>query len=145
MHGSHRTEQARAPVVHMHPVLHQEMHMKAKTTLLAALLVSAAAVPAFAQSAPPPTPRVETTTAPKVVSGQWRASKLIGVDVYNAGNEKIGDISEVLIDTTGKVTGVIVGVGGFLGIGQHDVLVTLDQLKFVNEPMRTTTTTTTTT
>ena len=124
-----------------------EMHMQRKITVVAALLMSAATLPAFAQSTPAPAPaqRVETTTAPKVVSGQWRASKLIGVDVYNTANEKIGDISEVLLDTSGKVAGIVIGVGGFLGMGQHDVLVQLDQLKFVNEPIRTTTTTTTTT
>ena len=84
-------------------------------------------------------------TAPVVATGQWRASKLVGVDVYNTANEKIGDISDVLLDPSGKVTGVIIGVGGFLGIGQHDVLVQLDQLKFVNEPVRSGSTTTTTT
>jgi sporulation protein YlmC with PRC-barrel domain len=73
----------------------------------------------------------------------WRASKLVGVNVYNNDNEKIGDISEILLDTSGKVSGVIIGVGGFLGLGQHDVLVPMEQLKFVNEPRSATTPTTT--
>jgi sporulation protein YlmC with PRC-barrel domain len=77
-------------------------------------------------------------------SGQWRASKLVGLNVYNEQNEKLGDISEVLIDTSGKVTGVVIGVGGFLGIGQRDILVGLDKLRFVNEPVRTTVATSTT-
>ena len=68
----------------------------------------------------------------------------MGVDVYNNANEKIGDISEILLDTSGKVTGVIIGVGGFLGLGQHDVLVRMEQLNFVNEPRTSTTTTPTT-
>jgi sporulation protein YlmC with PRC-barrel domain len=90
--------------------------------------------------------RTETiTTTQQSVSGQWRGSKLVGLDVYNNANEKIGDISEILLDPSGKITGVIIGVGGFLGLGQHDVLVPMDLLKFVNEPVRTTTTTTTTT
>jgi hypothetical protein len=50
-----------------------------------------------------------------------------------------------LLDTSGKVTGVIIGVGGFLGLGQHDVLVRMEQLNFVNEPRTSTTTTPTTT
>jgi hypothetical protein len=66
------------------------------------------------------------------------------VNVYNNANEKIGDISEILLDTSGKVTGVIIGVGGFLGLGQHDVLVGMEQLTFVNEPRTSTTTTPTT-
>jgi len=67
----------------------------------------------------------------------------VGVNVYNNDNEKIGDISEILLDTSGKVSGVIIGVGGFLGLGQHDVLVQMDQLKFVNEPRSATAPTTT--
>ena len=78
-------------------------------------------------------------------TGQWRASKLVGVDVYNTANEKIGDIDEILIDSSGKVTSVIIGVGGFLGMGQHDVQVQLSELKFVNEPRASTTSGTTTT
>ena len=66
--------------------------------------------------------------------GQWRASKLEGLDVYNPNNEKIGDISELLVDSSGKIQAVVVGVGGFLGIGERDVAIPMDQIKFVNEP-----------
>ena len=69
----------------------------------------------------------------------------MGVDVYNTANEKIGDIDEILINSSGKVTSVIIGVGGFLGMGQHDVQVQLSDLKFVNEPRASTTSGTTTT
>jgi len=75
----------------------------------------------------------------------WRASKLIGLNVYNDQNEKLGDISEVLLDKSGKVDGVVIGIGGFLGMGKHDILVQMEKLKFVNEPVRTTSTTSTTT
>ena len=75
--------------------------------------------------------------APVSHAGMWRSSKLIGLNVYNEQNEKLGDINEVLIDHSGKVAGVVVGVGGFLGMGEHDVLVGLDKIKFVNEPVRT--------
>lgn len=95
------------------------------------------AMPATAQSQQPaPTAPAATAPAPAMASGQWRASKLIGVDVYNEQNEKLGDINEVLLDHSGKVAGVVIGVGGFLGMGQHDVLVTFDKLKWVNEPVR---------
>jgi sporulation protein YlmC with PRC-barrel domain len=106
--------------------------------------------PALAQTAPataPVTPaertQTTTTTAPVAATPGWRASKLVGVNVYNNDNEKIGDVSEILLDTSGKVSGVIIGVGGFLGLGQHDVLVQMDQLKFVNEPRSATAPTTT--
>ena len=75
----------------------------------------------------------------------WRSSKLIGLNVYNDQNEKLGDISEILLDKSGKVDGVVIGVGGFLGMGQHDIMVEMSKLKFVDEPARTSSTTTTTT
>ena len=59
------------------------------------------------------------------------------MDVYNSQNEKIGDINEILLTSSGNVAGIVIGVGGFLGVGEHDILVKLDQLKFVNEPVRT--------
>jgi sporulation protein YlmC with PRC-barrel domain len=125
--------------------------MRPKYSLLCCgVLMSLAFSPAFAQPAPataPVTPAertpTTTTTAPVAATPGWRASKLVGVNVYNNDNEKIGDISEILLDTSGKVSGVIIGVGGFLGLGQHDVLVQMDQLKFVNEPRSATTPTTT--
>jgi sporulation protein YlmC with PRC-barrel domain len=73
----------------------------------------------------------------------WRASKLIGVNVYNDQNEKLGDINEILLDPSGKVDGVVIGVGGFLGMGEHNIKVEMSKLKFVDEPVRTSSTTTT--
>ena len=104
--------------------------------LLAASLLSTAAYTQTAPSASKPAPTQAQTTAPmKKHTGDYRASKLIGVNVYNRQNEKIGDINEVLVGKSGSVSGVVVGVGGFLGMGEHDVLVKLDQIKFVNEPV----------
>jgi sporulation protein YlmC with PRC-barrel domain len=104
-------------------------------------------VPAFAQTNPPasssPPPAAHpsaSTTAPKANGDMWRSSKLIGLNVYNDQNEKLGDISEILLDKSGKVDGIVIGVGGFLGMGKHDILVQLDKLKFVNEPVRTSST-----
>ena len=71
--------------------------------------------------------------------GEWRASKLAGVDVYNEANEKIGDINDVILDKSGKADKVILGVGGFLGMGEHYVAVPFDKMKWVNEPVRSTT------
>src|SRR5271168_1451909 len=70
--------------------------------------------------------------------GDWRASKLVGVNVYNEDNEKIGDINDVILDKSGKVENVILGVGGFLGMGEHYVAVAYDKLKWSNEPPRST-------
>src|SRR5215475_2877537 len=89
--------------------------------LLGGLLATTMLVPAFAEEA-------------------WRASKLIGLNVYNDQNEKLGDISEILLDKSGKVDGVVIGVGGFLGVGKHDIKVEMSKLKFVDEPVRTSST-----
>jgi sporulation protein YlmC with PRC-barrel domain len=70
--------------------------------------------------------------------GEWRASKLVGVNVYNDSNEKIGDINDVILDKSGKVENVVLGVGGFLGMGEHYVAVAYDKLKWSNEPPRST-------
>jgi sporulation protein YlmC with PRC-barrel domain len=111
--------------------------------LLGGLLASVIVLPVLAQSNPPaatPAPSssaasTSTTTAPS--SDMWRASKVIGVNVYNDQDEKLGDISEILLDKSGKVDGVVIGVGGFLGMGQRDIKVEWSKLKFVDEPVRT--------
>jgi sporulation protein YlmC with PRC-barrel domain len=76
----------------------------------------------------------------KTQGNLWRASKLKGLNVYNEQNEKLGDITEILIDKSGKVDGIVIGVGGFLGMGQHDIKVEMSKLKFVDEPVRTSST-----
>jgi len=64
-------------------------------------------------------------------ASQWRSSKLIGMNVYNNSNEKIADISDLLVDQNGKIQGVILGVGGFLGMRKHLVTVKFENLKWV--------------
>src|SRR5215468_2417627 len=49
------------------------------------------------------------------------AAKLIGRNVVNTNGDTVGEIDSVVIDQSGKVRYVIVGVGGFLGIGKKDV------------------------
>ena len=72
------------------------------------------------------------------VSGQtslWRLSKVIGVDVYNARNEKIGKIDDVMIDHGGDVKSVIIAVGPYTGSGERLVGVGLDVLRFPHRPI----------
>jgi sporulation protein YlmC with PRC-barrel domain len=109
--------------------------------LLAAALLSS---PAFAQTATPPAgaPKADVG-APKLSTPHWRSSKLIGVNIYNDQNEKLGDINEIILDQSGKVLGYVIGVGGFLGMGEHDILVEPSKIKFMNEPARSASTTTT--
>ena len=115
-----------------------------RTLILGGLLASAMLVPALAQTNPPPASPAPAaqSTAPKADGEMWRSSKLIGLNVYNDQDEKLGAISEILLDKSGKVDFVVIGVGGFLGIGQHDIMIELSKLKFVDEPVRTSSTTT---
>jgi sporulation protein YlmC with PRC-barrel domain len=103
----------------------------------AALLATAA----FAQSptatndkAAPAATATTTTTA----SGDWRASKMAGVKVYNDANENIGSINDLLMEKGGTVKIAVIGVGGFLGMGEHLVAVPYEKLKFVNEAVAST-------
>jgi sporulation protein YlmC with PRC-barrel domain len=116
--------------------------------LAAALLTTALfTCTASAQTASNKTVAADSAAADRAAShkeGEWRASKLVGVNVYNEANEKIGDINDVILDKAGKVENVILGVGGFLGMGEHYVAVAYDKLKWSNEPPRSTTASTTT-
>lgn len=108
------------------------------TTLVACTLAAPAAL---AQQTAPGTATTPpaATTAPAPAAGQWRASKLMGVDVYNTQNEKLGEINELIIDSSGRVAGAVIGVGGFLGMGEHDVMVSMDKLQFSNDAGKATT------
>jgi hypothetical protein len=101
-------------------------------TLLSATAISALMVSgALAQTATPPasstSPAATTASSgsAKFVTAQkpdqWLASKFKGTDVLGPNNEKVGDVNDVLFDRQGKVDAYIVGVGGFLGIGEKDV------------------------
>ena len=110
------------------------------TKYLAAALLSTALMTGVASAQTTTTNTTDrATTAMMHKDGQWRSSKLVGVDVYNDANEKIGDIEELIVDKSGKIEHVVLGVGGFLGMGEHYVAVSFDKLKWVNEPVRSTT------
>ena len=113
--------------------------MISKCLAIAFLATASVASAASAQTA---TNQV-ATSATTHKEGEWRASKLAGVGVYNEANEKIGDINEVILDRSGKVANVILGVGGVLGLGEHYVAVTFDKLKWVDQPVTSTTASTT--
>jgi sporulation protein YlmC with PRC-barrel domain len=63
---------------------------------------------------------------------ELRASKLIGVAVRNPAGETIGDVNEVLFDNSGKVNAVVVGVGGFLGMGEREVAIAFGSLRMTH-------------
>ena len=81
-------------------------------------------------------PAASTTSTVSVSQqGNWRASKVVGLSVYNDKNESVGSINDLLTDKNGKIVAVVIGVGGFLGMGEHLVAVPFEKVKFVNEPV----------
>ncbi|WP_128927355.1 PRC-barrel domain-containing protein [Bradyrhizobium guangxiense] len=102
----------------------------AGTALLATVAFAQSPSATTDKAAPSATTAATTTTT---ASGQWRASKMSGVKVYNEANENIGSINDLLMDKSGAVKIAVIGVGGFLGMGEHLVAVPYEKLKFVNE------------
>jgi sporulation protein YlmC with PRC-barrel domain len=90
---------------------------------------------AFAQNPAATTDKASpaATTTTTSAAGDWRASKMAGLKVYNEANENIGSINDLLMDKSGAVKIAVIGVGGFLGMGEHLVAVPYEKLKFVNE------------
>jgi sporulation protein YlmC with PRC-barrel domain len=64
-----------------------------------------------------------------VPSGAATISTYYDEDVYDNQENKLGDVNDILIDADGRVAAVIVGVGGFLGVGEKDVAVPFNALK----------------
>jgi len=104
------------------------------TGLVASVLLASAA---FAQTPTTTSDRANTAeaVASPSVQGDWRASKVVGLNVYNDNNQNVGSINDLLTDKNGNIKAVIIGVGGFLGVGEHLVAVPFDKIKFVNEPV----------
>lgn len=73
-----------------------------------------------------------------------RASDLIGRDVYGADNQDIGEVNDVLLNRSGQVEALVIGVGGFLGIGESNIAVPLQAVRFMGASGGTAGTTTTT-
>ncbi|MGU3496838.1 PRC-barrel domain-containing protein [Xanthobacteraceae bacterium A53D] len=114
------------------------------TTIAAAAVAALIATPVFAQSAAPDAsaPPAATAPAPSAASSsgtfidsqrqdQWLASKLIGTKVRGGSDETLGDVSDVVMDGNGNVAAVVIGVGGFLGVGEKSVAVPFKSLEMM--------------
>jgi sporulation protein YlmC with PRC-barrel domain len=70
-----------------------------------------------------------TTTVKSAPSESWTVTNYYKQAVYDPKESKIGDIDDVLVDKSGKITGLVLGVGGFLGAGEKDVIVPFSAVK----------------
>jgi hypothetical protein len=114
--------------------------MTLKTALATAALLLACG-PALAQTATQPetgamtTQQVKTTTLQFITLEPAAAvtSRILGTKVTNAQNEAVGDIADLVIVDGKTVQAVILGVGGFLGIGERYVAVSPDSVTLVRD------------
>lgn len=88
-------------------------------------------------------PAVGTTTTDRAAvcattknftkTGEMSADAIIGASVKNKANETIGEIKDIHVGKDGAIKGAVVGVGGFLGVGERDVLMPWNQLQIARE------------
>lgn len=125
-----------------------------KNTVLAALAVTCMAVPALAQTTPTaPAPatampaastdmgmgmKMADTATVKlkyvtVKPADVMSSKLVGTTVYNNKNETVGEVEDLVIENGKTLTGVVVSVGGFLGLGESYVVLDPSTLAISNK------------
>jgi sporulation protein YlmC with PRC-barrel domain len=92
------------------------------------------AVPTTTAQTPAAAPATTTTTAStgtyltEQAADQVSANTYIGQSVYNANNESVGKVTDLIMQKEGGLVAAIVGVGGFLGIGQKDVAVPIHSI-----------------
>lgn len=89
-----------------------------KTLFVACALAAAGMTAAYAATTMSTAPGQSTT-----VTNYYKQS------VYDPKQTKIGDVDDVLVDQSGKISGLVVGVGGFLGAGEKDVIVPFSAVK----------------
>ncbi len=121
--------------------------MSKYASMMVAAGFALAAVPALAQTTPSQPGQLPsgkapanttasptaTTPAPVAVTQPVRASSIMKGTVQNAAGEKVADVSDLVVDASGSVKSIILGVGGFLGIGERNVAVDLSSLKMMHD------------
>ncbi|KJC37026.1 hypothetical protein UP09_27555 [Bradyrhizobium sp. LTSP885] len=70
-----------------------------------------------------------TTSMSASPSESWTVTNYYKQSVYDPKESKIGDVDDVLVNKQGQVTGLVIGVGGFLGAGEKDVIVPFTAVK----------------
>jgi sporulation protein YlmC with PRC-barrel domain len=120
--------------------------MSMKTIALALALGTTIAAPAIAQdnttnqntqtqTQAAATPSGEFMT--QAQKGEYRASKFTGINIYNNNDENVGEVNEVMVDKDGSIRAVVIGVGGFLGIGEKNVALPFKSIQWVDTPRAT--------
>ena len=99
---------------------------KIVVVVFASLVIAGGAAYSVAQTAGVSVSTVEL----RDVAAGWSAKKqILGKDVYNDTGEKVGEINDLIVTPAKAVSYAIVGVGGFLGMGEHEIAVPVGKLK----------------
>jgi sporulation protein YlmC with PRC-barrel domain len=80
------------------------------------------------QTSAMPAGTVTTTQIPSEFRAM-RVDQLVGKSVYNSAGERVGEIDEVVVNRNSRATAAVVGVGGFLGVGEKKVVVPFDNMR----------------
>ena len=111
-----------------------------KTILTTASVIALMAGPAFAQDTTMPKPNnppaAQNEMAPAktaAYTGDMSVNELINKSVKNGAGETVGDINDIRIGSDGNIAAVVVGVGGFLGLGEKNVALPYEQLSFTRD------------
>jgi sporulation protein YlmC with PRC-barrel domain len=120
--------------------------MSMKTIALALALGTTIAAPAIAQDNTTnqnTQTQTQATATPsggfmtQAQKGEYRASKFTGINIYNNNDENVGEVNEVMVDKDGSIRAVVIGVGGFLGIGEKNVALPFKSIQWVDTPRAT--------
>lgn len=99
----------------------------------AALLLASAAMPAFAQGAKQTVSLMEVN--PITLATGYRSTKVVGSTVYNEAKEEIGKVDDLIVTSKDSVPYAVLSVGGFLGMGTHNIVVPASALDVVDGRM----------
>lgn len=112
------------------------------TTVAAFTVLSGAIMVALAQQAPSSSSSapvagkaslgVTVTEMDAVINGWSAKQNILGKPVLNDQKQRIGTIDDIIVSTSNAVSFAIIGTGGFLGIGKHDVAIPIHQIKINN-------------
>jgi sporulation protein YlmC with PRC-barrel domain len=103
----------------------------------AAIAQTTAPAPSPPVASPPSAPMSPSATDPfytsQMTPTSWRTSEVIGKPVYTRQDERIGEVDELLINAEGRVVAAVVGVGGFLGIGERKVALSYPAIRMTRD------------
>src|SRR5207244_4716323 len=108
----------------------KENTMPNKLALSAAVLALAGSLAVAQAETMTTSPSGRSIAAPSSLSTMhWRASDIYKADVYDNAENKVGVVTDLIVDNSGTVTTAVVSVGGVLGVGKKDVAVPFKDLK----------------